>query len=113
MRRRVKLLFLCNQNRMRSPTAEHLLQRAAGYIVKSAGLAPDCPKPISAELLRWADLIFVMQAWHWLFLEENFRAAIKGKRVICLHIPDEYYYMEPELVFKLKAALAPHLQLPE
>ena len=44
--------------------------------------------------------------------EEDFSKALKGKRIICLHIPDEYQYMDPELVELLKAALARHIELP-
>lgn len=108
-----KLLFICSQNRMRSPTAEHLLQGAADYAVKSAGIDPSCKTPVSKAVLAWADLIFVMERWHGLFLEENFPKPLKGKRIICLQIPDEYQYMDPELVQLLKATLARHIKLPE
>ncbi len=109
----MKLLFVCSQNRMRSPTAEHLLQGAPGYAVRSAGLAPSSRTPVSKQLITWANLIFVMEPWHSLVLEQDFSKALKGKRVICLNIPDEYQYMEPELVHVLKTALAQHIDLPE
>ncbi len=113
MSRLVKVLFICSQNRMRSPTAERLLQGEPGYIVRSAGIDPNARTRVSKELIAWADLIFVMEKWHRLILEEDFSAALKGKRMICLNIPDEFQYMEPELVYLLKAALAHHLELPE
>jgi predicted protein tyrosine phosphatase len=112
MRGPLKLLFICSQNRMRSPTAEHLLQGVPGYAVKSAGIDPSSSTQVNQELLAWADLIFVMERKHWLILEEEFPKALKQKQIICLHIPDEYSYMEPELIHKLKAALAKYIELP-
>lgn len=113
MSRLLKLLFICSQNRMRSPTAEHLLQGEPGYTVRSAGVDPNARTRVNKELIAWADLIFVMERWHQLVLEEEFPKALKGKRGICLNIPDEYQYMEPELVHLLKTPLAQHLKLSE
>ncbi len=84
-----------------------------GYTVKSAGIEPGSRTQVNKKLIAWADLVFVMQTWHWLFLEENFPRAVKQKQIVCLHIPDEYFYMEPELVHRLKTALAHHIQLPQ
>jgi predicted protein tyrosine phosphatase len=42
----------------------------------------------------------------------KFPEALQGKRVICLHIPDEYDFMQPELVDELQAKLAPYLMFP-
>ena len=113
MSRPLKLLFICSQNRMRSPTAEHMLQGAPGYVAKSAGVDWISRTQVNKEMIAWADLIFVMERWHWLFLEEEFPKALKGKRIICLHVPDEYQYMDPELVQLLRTALAQHIELPE
>lgn len=112
MHRRLKLLFVCSQNRMRSPTAEHLLQNVPGYSVKSAGIDPTSRTQVSKELIAWADQIFVMERAHLIILEECFSKLLKRKQLICLHIPDEYSYMEPELVHKLKTALAGYVKLP-
>ena len=112
MSRPVKLLFICSQNRMRSPTAEHMLHGLPGYAAKSAGLDPSSRTQVNKELISWADLIFVMEWKHLIILDENFPNTLKRKQVICLHIPDEYQYMEPELIRKLKTALAPHIELP-
>lgn len=113
MRHTRKLLFICSQNRMRSPTAEQMLQGVPGYAVKSAGIDPSSRTEVNKDLIAWADLVFVMERWHRLILEENFPKALKRKQVICLHIPDEYRYMEPELIHKLQAALAQHIELPK
>jgi predicted protein tyrosine phosphatase len=40
----------------------------------------------------------VMEKAHRNRLSKNFRTHLNGKRVICLDIPDDYEYMQPELV---------------
>lgn len=112
MSRPLKLLFVCSQNRIRSLTAEHMMQGVPGYSAKSAGTEPNSRIRVNEGHLGWADLVFVMEKKHRRILEENFPETLNGKRIICLHIPDEYRYMEPELVSVLKAALAQHIELP-
>ena len=58
------LLFLCARNRLRSPTAEQVFASRPGVETASAGLAPDADEQVSAELIEWADLIFVMERAH-------------------------------------------------
>jgi predicted protein tyrosine phosphatase len=40
--------------------------------------------------------------------KKRFRAALRGQRVICLGIPDNYAFMDPELVELLKKRVAWH-----
>ena len=68
---------------------------------------------VTAGMLGWADLIFVMETKHRDYLRRKFAAAIAGKRVICLRIPDDYEYNDPELIDLLKANLSPHIPVPE
>ncbi|WP_342667000.1 hypothetical protein [Sphingomonas taxi] len=56
-----------------------------------------------------ADVIFVMEKAHRSKLQRRFRAALGGKRVVCLDIPDEYDFMQPELVRLLKTKVSRHL----
>jgi predicted protein tyrosine phosphatase len=93
-----RVLFICTQNLLRSPTAEEIFSGRAGIEVASAGLAPDAATPVSTELLEWADLIFVMEKAHRNKLTRQFRTSLKGKRIICLDIPDQYGFMDPVLV---------------
>ena len=97
------ILFICSQNRLRSPTAEQVFSSWEGIEVASAGLNNDAENPIGPELLRWADLIFVMERAHRTRLSKRFRAHLGGKRVVCLEIPDDFEYMEPALVSLLQA----------
>ena len=93
-----KVLFVCSQNRLRSPTAEHVFANRAGLEVTSAGLNNGADVPLSIELIEWADIIFVMEKTHRNKLSKKFKAHLKNKLLICLDIPDEYEYMEPDLV---------------
>lgn len=93
-----RILFICSQNRLRSPTAEQVFSSRADIEVASAGLNNDAESPVTPELLEWADIIFVMEKAHRNKLSKKFRSSLGGKRVICLGIPDEYEYMDPVLV---------------
>jgi predicted protein tyrosine phosphatase len=105
-------LFICSQNRLRSPTAEQVFASWGGIDVASAGLNSDADNPVTPELLKWADLVFVMEKTHRTKLSKKFRAYLGGKRIICLDIPDEYEFMEPVLVSILKAKVPRHLPRP-
>ena len=62
-------------------------------------------------MIGWADLIFVMEKKHASRLGSKFPETLTGKKVICLQIPDNYKYMEPELVEILQAKLSPYLEM--
>ena len=104
-----RVLFVCSQNRLRSPTAEHVFAAHSGVETLSAGLNVGADVPLSDELLRWADVVFVMEKRHREKLSREFRPALGGTRVICLDIPDIYEYMDPELVALLEKRVTPYL----
>ena len=98
----MRLLFVCARNRLRSPTAERVFATVPGVEAESAGVAPDAENPITPELIAWTDVVLVMEAAHRAKLSRQFPAALRGKRVVCLDVPDEYEYMGPELVRLLR-----------
>ena len=102
-----RVLFVCAQNRLRSPTAEKVFGNRPDFEVASAGVALGAEVPVSAELLEWADMIFVMEPAHRKALLRRFRPHLKGKRVICLNIPDEFQYMDPALIQLLEVRVDP------
>lgn len=61
---------------------------------------------MTPELLEWADLIFVMEREHKTKLTSAFGPYLAGKRVVCLHIPDNYRFMDPALVKLLQAKVS-------
>ncbi|NHZ91515.1 phosphotyrosine protein phosphatase [Massilia sp. CCM 8733] len=93
-----RALFICSQNRLRSPTAEQVFASWPGVETDSAGLGGDASVPLSPEQIAWATIVFVMEKAHRRRLGERFRTHLNGKKVICLDIPDNYTYMQPELV---------------
>lgn len=108
----IKLLFICSRNEVRSLTASHLLADLPGFQVRSAGTENGARVRVSEGLLGWADTVFVMERRHLARLRERFPDTLRGKTVVCLHIRDEYAYMEDALVDTLWASLAGHLPLP-
>jgi len=105
-----RALFLCSRNRLRSPTAEQVCGAWPGVEADSAGLAPDAAVPLDADQIAWADIIFVMEMAHLRRLKSRFARYLNGKRVVCLRIPDNYAFMQPELVTLLEARVAPFLR---
>ena len=103
------VLFICGKNQLRSPTAEQIFAEHPGVVCASAGLSHDAEVPLSAELLKWADLIFVMEKAHKAKLSARFKDYLGGKRVVCLGIPDNYKFMDPALVKLLRVKVTPHL----
>ena len=105
-----RVLFLCSRNRLRSPTAEQVFGTWPNLEVDSAGLADDAETTLTAEQLDWAELIVVMEASHRRRLQARHRAHLKGRRVVCLDIPDDYTFMQPELVALLLKKVGPLLR---
>lgn len=104
-----KVLFICSQNRLRSPTAEAVFAEYDGLEVDSAGLDREAVIPLSSEAIAWAEIIFVMEQSHRRRLSQRFQPRLQGKRVVCLDIPDEYEYMDPALIALLKKRVLPLL----
>jgi predicted protein tyrosine phosphatase len=104
-----KVLFICRYNRMRSPTAERVYARRADLEVRSAGTSPDALARINERMLEWADLIFIMDDEQRRSLEVRFTGHPALQRLICLNIPDEFTFLQPELVELLEARVGPHL----
>lgn len=104
-----KLLFVCSQNKLRSPTAEAVFSEYEGLDVESAGLNNDAEVPLDVEAIERADIIFVMEKVHRNKLSKKFKPYLKGKRVICLDIPDDYNYMDANLIDLLKIKVLPLL----
>jgi predicted protein tyrosine phosphatase len=48
----LNVLFVCTQNRLRSPTAEQVFADWPGVETASAGLGREAGQPVTPELLR-------------------------------------------------------------
>ena len=105
----MKVLFVCSQNHLRSLTAETIFDGQGGHRVRSVGTEAGARIRVTAGHLGWADLIFVMEKCHLNRLQTKFREEIAEKRVVCLYIPDDYEYMDEELIDRLQSGVAPHV----
>ena len=103
----MNLLFICNQNKNRSKTAEEIFQ--GKYTTKSAGLYVQ--KPVSAKEIGWADTVMVMEEGQRSEIGKRFPKLYLQKRILSLDIPDVYSYNDPRLVKLLKSKMKKYTSL--
>jgi predicted protein tyrosine phosphatase len=106
----VNLLFVCSRNQWRSPTAESIYKNYSEINVKSAGTEPSARIKLNSKIIEWSDYIFVMEKKHKQRMCENFPAETKDKRIIILNIPDEYKYMDPDLIEEIKSKVEEYIK---
>ena len=53
----MNVLFVCSENRLRSPTVANVFAGLPGVETLSAGTNKDFDTPVSGDLIEWAD-------WH-------------------------------------------------
>lgn len=78
-------------------------------MVKSAGTENEARIRVNEKLILWADLIFVMEKRHKQRLHDKFGSLLANKRLVILHIDDNYKYMDEELVDVLRTSVMPYL----
>jgi len=104
------LLFICSRNQWRSPTAEILWRRRSGFEACSAGTSSNARRPVGPADIRWADVIFVMERKHQQRLQAEYSRLLEHKRLHVLDIPDDYRYMDSELISILEDTVTPYLK---
>ncbi len=107
-----KLLFVCSRNKRRSLTAEKMLEGFPAYQVRSVGTRPEARIVITEGHIGWADTIFFMEKSHLERVRQRFPQALHDKQVVTLQIPDDFEFMQLELLDELRGKLGPHLMLP-
>jgi len=105
----IRVLFICSQNKLRSPTAERVFSTYSGIETDSAGLGNGANVPLSTEQIQWASLIFVMEQAHKKKLLKKYRPFLNDKKLICLGIADDFDFMQDELVEILTKKVEPFL----
>ena len=60
---------------------------------------------VTEKHIRWADVICAMENKHRVRLRARFPDAMRHRELVVLDIPDDYRFMDPELV----ALLQPHV----
>jgi predicted protein tyrosine phosphatase len=105
----MRILFVCEGNRSRSPTAETVFGEVPGIEVRSAGFNPFARTQVEETMIQWADLVVALDRRVEEHLCLRFEERLAGRKFICLEIPDEYDYMQPELIEQLRAKMLPFL----
>jgi len=97
------LLFICSRNQWRSPTAEKIFKQK-GFSARSAGTSPNARNSISISDVKWADIILVMEKKHKNRVIAKFTRLVEHKPIHILDIPDDYKFMDIELISHLEDA---------
>ncbi len=105
----LNVLFICSKNQWRSPTAEDIYRKRPLISVRSAGTARSAKRQITSADLKWADVILVMEDKHKKRLMSDFPGEMRYKEIHVLGIPDDYQYMDPELIEVLTTSIDPIL----
>lgn len=106
---KMNVLFICSRNNWRSPTAEEIYKNNQNLNVKSAGTEPSARIKVNYKLIEWADIIFAMEKRHKQRLIEKFPLECSSKNIVILDIPDEYEFMDEELIETIKASVSNHI----
>ena len=82
----MNLLFVCSKNQWRSPTAEAIYRNRANLAVRSAGTSATARRTVNAEHS------------HKERLKDKFAQELARKKIHVLDIPDDFQFMDPDLV---------------
>ena len=94
---RPNILVVCGRNKKRSRTAEYIFKNDVRFNIRSAGLSPKSDRKLSENDLHWADLVFVMETEQRSKIRELY-THLELPRIEVLNIPDDYEFMDEELV---------------
>lgn len=109
---KLRVLFVCTQNKVRSLTAEHLYRERHDLDVRSCGTAPFAKNQLTEEVMHWAEMVFIFDDSQQEVIEKRFGKDALGKEVIKLGLEDIYQYKSESLVNKLIAKIEPYLGRP-
>ncbi len=101
---------MCGRNKWRSPTAWRIYKNDRRIEARSAGVSEKSPHQISTVDIEWADLILVMEIQH----KSRIQSLFGGKslpEINVLDIPDEYEYMDEELIDLIKSGVEYQIKL--
>jgi predicted protein tyrosine phosphatase len=107
---RPRILFVCGKNQWRSPTAEKIYRDDPRIQVRSAGVSGKSRHQVSEGDLSWAGLVVVMEQRYKAKILATFRDHSKLLRIVSLDIPDEYQFMDVELITLIREGVEFHLK---
>jgi protein-tyrosine phosphatase len=103
------ILFVCGRNQQRSPTAARLYAHDQRIEVRSVGVGAQSRRQVTEQDISWADLILLMEQKYKARLLDTFR-ELDLPVIDSLDIPDEYEFMNRELVELIRAGTEFHLK---
>jgi predicted protein tyrosine phosphatase len=106
----IRALFICHYNRKRSATAERVFAKDPSLDVLSAGTSDEAMVQVNQRMLEWADIVFVMDNEQVEALGKLFPDHPRLEHVVCLHIADDYHFLDPQLVAILHERTKPHFE---
>jgi predicted protein tyrosine phosphatase len=74
-----------------------------------AGTSKDSETPLSGDLIDWADIILPMERVQKSKITSKYSQLLRDKKMVVLGIPDQYEYMQPELVAILESKVGRYL----
>ena len=102
----MNILFICSKNEWRSRTAETIFKNNGSHQIRSAGTSKTARIKVSQKKIDWADVIFVMEKKHKTIMNNKFNLKTV---IVVLGIPDQYEYMDEELIEILDTSVNYHL----
>lgn len=104
-------MFICSKNKWRSPTAEKIFHLRNNLQARSAGTENGAKIKITEGHIGWADIIFVMEKKHMRRIKDKFGNLLNEKKIVNLDIPDDYQFMDEELIDLLENRVAEQIQI--
>ena len=105
-------MFVCSENRLRSPAAKIVFSAYDGIDAIGAGTNADAETTVSGDLIHRTDVILVMDKSHKNKVSKKYTELLKDKTLVCLDVPDNYEGMQPELVKLLSDRVPWYVRLP-
>lgn len=109
-----RVVCVCSAGLLRSPTAAVVLSQAPwNYNTRAVGIVPEFALvPLDEVLLNWADEFVCMTEEQSLAVECMLSNAGLKTPIVCLHIPDNFPYRDPELMALITERYAARITFP-
>ena len=105
---RPNVLVVCGRNKRRSRTAEYIFKNDSRFNIRSVGLSFQSERKITEKDLTWSNSILVMEKNQKNKIREIYN-FLELPKIEVLDIPDEFDYLDPELVEILTTKINLHL----
>jgi predicted protein tyrosine phosphatase len=94
---RPNVLVVCGRNKKRSRTAEYIFKNDSRFNIKTAGVSAKSEIQINEKLVNWANIIIAMENGQKNRIANQYR-SLKLPKIEVIDIPDDYEYLDEELI---------------